>query len=309
MTGTVQDDAPPAGGRRRRIAIIFNPVAGSPRRRESLAQAVRTLRRAGWQVKLRATTAAGDAARSATTIATAGTFDAILAAGGDGTLSDVAHGLAVAPVAKLPALACLPLGTANVLAHEIGLPLDAKGAAEVAARGRTVMVPMARANDRHFLLMAGAGFDAHVVCGVSSALKKRIGKLAYVWEMLRQLGRFPFRRYRVTVNGIAHEVASVIVARGHYYGGSYVLAPDARLSDDALHVCLFERGGRFGVLLYSVAMALGWLKHAPGFRIVRAQRVRVEGIDGEPVQADGDTAGKLPVDIAMTGRSIRLVVP
>lgn len=294
---------------RPRFAVIFNPIAGSPKRREALAKAVRTLRRSGCRVKLRATMAAGDAARSSAIIAKAGTFDAILVAGGDGTLSDAAHGLATVQAARLPALAFLPLGTANVMAHEIGLPTDPEEAAAVAARLKTVEVPLATANDRCFLLMAGAGFDAHVVRHVKSAVKKRWGKLAYIAEMFRQLGTFPFRPYRVTIDGVACEVASVVAARGRRYGGKFVLAPAADLKSPTLQVCLFRKGGRGGVLLYAIALGLNLLPRAPGFEIVTAQRVTVEGIEGEPVQADGDSIASLPLEIAMTDRSLRLVVP
>jgi len=294
---------------RPRFAVIFNPVAGSPKRRRALARAVRTLRNSGCRVKLRATTAAGDAARSAGMIAKAGTFDAILVAGGDGTLSETAHGLATSDAERLPALAFLPLGTANVMAHEIGLPTDPVRAAEVAARLNTIEMPLAQANNRHFLLMAGAGFDAHVVRYVDSAAKKRWGKLAYVAEMVRQLGKFPFGRYRVTIDGVAHEVASVVASRGRRYGGKFVLAPAADLSAPTLQVCLFRKGGRGGVLLYAVALGLGLLPRAPGFEIVTARRVTVRGIDGEPVQADGDCIAALPLDVAMSERTLRFVVP
>jgi YegS/Rv2252/BmrU family lipid kinase len=294
---------------RPRFAVIFNPVAGSPQRRRALALAVRTLRKAGCRVKLRATTAAGDAARSAAIIAMAGTFDAILVAGGDGTLSETAHGLATSDAARLPALAFLPLGTANVMAHEIGLPTDPAKAAAVAARLRTIEMKLAQANGRHFLLMAGAGFDAHVVRNVKSAVKKRWGKLAYVAEMVRQLGMFPFGRYRVTIDGVEHDAASVVASRGRLYGGRFVLAPAADLSAPALQVCLFHKGGRGGVLLYAIALGLGLLPRAPGFEIVTGKRVTVGGIDGEPVQADGDSIASLPLEIAMTDKSLRLVVP
>ena len=313
MTNTVANprlrEASPVAPTRPRFAVIFNPVAGSSKRRRALACAVRALRKAGCRVKLRATNAAGDAARSAAIIATAGTFDAILAAGGDGTLSEVVHGLAASGAARLPALAFLPLGTANVMAHEIGLPIDPAQAAAVAARLKTIEVPLAQANGRHFLLMAGAGFDAHVVRGVDPLVKKRWGKLAYVAEMVRQLGRFPFLPYRVTIDGAAHEAASVVASRGRHYGGRFIVAPAADLRAPTMQVCLFRKGGRGGVVLYAIALGLGLLPRAPGFEIVTGRRVMVAGGDGEPVQVDGDSIGTLPLEIAMTERTIPLVVP
>jgi diacylglycerol kinase family enzyme len=245
-------------------------------------------------------------------IARAGTFDAIMVAGGDGTLSDVADGIALAAVDRPPALAILPLGTANVMAVEIGLPMAPAAAASVVAAMRTITMPLARVGARHFLLMAGAGFDAHVVSGVSAIAKRRWGKFAYVLEMIRQLHCFPFDRYRVNVDGTEYDAASVVVSRGRFYGGRFLLAPAARLSDARLHVCLFGKGGRVGALLYAVALGLGLLPRSPGFRIVEATRVTiegVEGVEGEPVQGDGDSLARLPVEIEMTAMSLPLVVP
>ena len=72
------------------------------------------------------------------------------------------------------------------------------------------------------MMMAGVGFDAHVVAGVSTRLKRAVGKGAYVLETLRQLVRFPFRSIDVGIDGAAYEAASVVVARGRYYGGRFV---------------------------------------------------------------------------------------
>ncbi|MEX0808298.1 MAG: YegS/Rv2252/BmrU family lipid kinase [Dongiaceae bacterium] len=308
MTGSLQDDVALRAAAPVRIAIVFNPVAGSRRRRRRLAAAIRTLRRLGCRVALHRTTAHGDAALLAAAIARAGQTDTLIIAGGDGTIADAAHGLATCAAEKMPALAILPLGTANVLAREIGLPRDPEAQAAIAAAGHTMTVPLAQANGRHFLLMAGAGFDAHVVAGINVAFKRRVGKIAYVFEMLRQLGRFPFGTYRVAIDGDPHFVASVVVSRGRLYGGSFILAPDARLDEAKLHVCCFEHGGRFWAVIYAMALGIELLPRMPGFAIRAAQRVRIEGVGGEPLQADGDIIGALPVEIAMTARSLRLVV-
>ncbi|MEX2296869.1 MAG: diacylglycerol kinase family protein [Dongiaceae bacterium] len=309
MTASLQNNVASRAVAPSRIAIIFNPVAGSRRRRRRLAAAIRTLRRLGCRIALHRTTAHGDAALLAAKIVRDGQTDTLMIAGGDGTIADAAHGLATCAAEKIPALAILPLGTANVLAREIGLSRDPEAQAEIAAAGHTMTVPLASANGRHFLLMAGAGFDAHVVAGIDVAFKRRVGKIAYVFEMLRQLGRFPFGIYRVAIDGDPHFVASVVVSRGRLYGGSFILAPDARLDEATLHVCCFEHGGRFWAVLYAMALGVALLPRMPGFTIRRAQRVRIEGVPGEPLQADGDIIGALPVEIAMTARALRLVVP
>ena len=100
-------------------------------------------------------------------------------------------------------------------------------AARAATKGRPLICRPGIANGRAFFLMAGVGFDAHVVAGVSPRLKRLLGRSAYVLEVLRQLVSFSFPTYRVSIDGMAHEATSVIVARGRYYGGRFVVAPRA----------------------------------------------------------------------------------
>jgi diacylglycerol kinase family enzyme len=156
--------------------------------------------------------------------------------------------------------------------------------------------------------MAGVGFDAHVVANVSLRLKRRLGKGAYVLESLRQLFRFGFPGYRVTVDGRTFEAASVIVAKGHYYAGRFVCAPDARIDLPELHVCLFERNGRWNALRYALALALGRLPRLPDVRIVRGRSISITGPQGDPVQGDGDIIATLPVQIGLASRQLPLTV-
>ena len=232
--------------------------------------------------------------------------DAIaVCAGGDGTANEVANGLLAAGGGDM---AIVPLGTANVLAAELGI-LDIASAACAAAAGSLLNYRPGLANGRGFLMMAGAGFDAHVVAGVSPRLKRLFGKGAYVAETMRQLWRFTFPRYRVTVDGSVHEAASVIVARGHFYGGRFVVAPEARLESDELHICLFRHGGRLRTIGYALALALGRLHRLAAVEILRAGKVVIEGPPGDPVQGDGDLIGRLPVVIELSPITIGLLRP
>ncbi|NUB15344.1 diacylglycerol kinase family lipid kinase, partial [Azospirillum brasilense] len=106
--------------------------------------------------------------------------------------------------------------------------------------------------------------------------------------------------YRVAVDGAEPaEVASVVVAKGHFYGGRFVCAPEARLTDPRLHVCLFPRAGRGNALRYLWGVTAGRLPHFPDYRILPARRVVIDGPAEEPVQGDGDVIARLPVEIAL----------
>ena len=140
-------------------------------------------------------------------------------------------------------------------------------------------------------------------------MKRLAGKAAYVAAFAQTMIGFGRRRYRVLIDGIAQEAASVVIANGHFYGGRFTCTPDARLDEPELHVCLFLRGGRWSTLRYGIALLCGRLHRRSDVRIVRGREVRVEGTDGEPVDCDGDVATVLPLDVQATGETLRLVVP
>jgi len=279
--------------------VIFNPTAGR-RRARRIAAALRGLRTAGIGFLLRRTEGRGDAEHLARE---AGPEATVVVAGGDGTANEAANGLLAAGGGRL---ALIPLGTANVLAAELGIANAAGGIAAL-KEGQRLSYRPGLANGRGFLMMAGVGFDAHVVAGIAPRTKRLLGKGAYVLEMLRQLRRFSFPSYRVTVDGTVRQAASVVVARGHFYAGRFVLAPAARLDQAALHVCLFHRAGRLAVLRYAIALGLGRISRGPGLEILVGRQILIEGPVGDPVQGDGDIIAKLPVLITLSPTAIDLV--
>jgi diacylglycerol kinase family enzyme len=298
------------------ILLIRNPIAG--RRRRGLVDAVvREVRADGWTVDLVDTEAAGDARRLAESCD--GTRYAVIAvAGGDGTINEVVNGLAWRGEGA-PALAIVPLGTANVLAHELGLSFEAPAIARTIVAGRALLVRPGEACNggapRCFSLMAGAGFDAKVVAGVTAPLKRRFGRAAYVWHSMIETSRYRPVRYAVDIDGVRYEAASVIVTRGRHYAGPFVLAPLATLSEPLLHVCLFERWGRWHTLRFGLALLMGRLPRAGGYRVISGSEVKVSVLSDagetrtQPVQIDGDDALTLPVSIRLGSGSVRLLQP
>jgi diacylglycerol kinase (ATP) len=295
--------------------IVRNPTAG--RRRRGLVDAVvLRLEKAGWAVDVVDTAAAGDARRIAAECEPT-RYAVIAVAGGDGTINEVVNGLSTRSTPG-PALAIVPLGTANVLAREIGLKFTAAEIARTIMTGRELAMRPGSAScpelpDRNFSLMAGAGFDAQVVAGVSAPFKRRWGKLAYVWRSLIESLRYQPVRYVVEIDGRRYEAASVIVSRGRLYAGPYVVAPKATLAEPMLHVCLFGRWGRWQPLRFGLALILGWLPRTPGYCVVTGNAVRIAaGIAStrrQPVQIDGDDALSLPVSIALAAGSVRVLQP
>lgn len=315
----------PSNGPDGRCLVIYNPTAGG-RRRRKLKAALALLRSRGVAVDVADTRGPGDAETMARDAGA--DVSMVVVAGGDGTIKGAADGL-VARAASgrvVPPLGVLPLGTANVLAAELGLPSDPVAAAGVLADGVTVDIHLGHADGRCFLIMAGVGFDAAVVARIKPSMKNVLGKAAYVIESLRELLRPQSRRYRVVLAGEETEAAAVVLANGHYYGGRFVLAPGASLTAPELQVCLFLKSGRLSIIRYFVAIALslpgrwggathrvaamlGLLPRPEDYRVVPATEVSITGPAGAPVQADGDIIGRLPMTAGVAPGTLKVIVP
>jgi YegS/Rv2252/BmrU family lipid kinase len=294
------------------MAIIFNPIAGR-RRRLVLEDVCDRLTARGWAIDLKPTGARGDAERFARDIAglpPGERPDLLAVAGGDGTISEAINGVLTVRSASPLAIGIIPMGTANVLAAEIGLAVTADAIAAALDARRTQAVYIGRANGRAFTLMAGVGVDAHVVAQLDIALKRRVGKAAYVIGALRQMFRFGFPTYRVRIDdGPVLDAASVIVAKGRFYGGRHVVAPKARLDAPYFQVCLFERKGVFHMLRYALALARGTLPQARGYRILEGTHITIDGPPADPIQGDGDILGQVPAAIDIAPMPVHLVMP
>ena len=294
---------PPIAVPPRRILVVFNPAAGRARRAR-FEHVMTALRAHSCVVTLKETTAPRHA-ESIARDSSAMDFDIIAAAGGDGTINEVVNGL----VGKNMPVGLIPLGTANVLAREIGLRLTPKEIAHALAYGPIKPIRVGRANERRFTMMAGVGFDANVVANVSLPLKKRFGPFAYVWQGVAQAATDSFPNCDVIIDGATHRAASVLVCKGSRYGGPFVAAPGVALGGDQFHVVLMQGRGWMSVLRYGVALVLGKLSTLRDVTLVVGREITVDGEAGQPVQADGDILARLPVHITIDPEPVRVVHP
>jgi diacylglycerol kinase (ATP) len=232
----------------------------------------------------------------------------VVAAGGDGTIAEVANGLMGTGVR----LGVIPLGTANVLAHELGLPFSPKAVAAALAFGRTTTlwpgIASSAEGDRLFVQMLGVGFDAHVVRRVSFPMKKLLGKGAYVLRSMVELPRYGYPSIRLRIDETETRAASVIVSKGRYYGGRFRLTAGRAPGEPGFSVVLFDRGGPVEAAMYGMALPLGLLGHAPGVRRIHADRVDFIGNEPIPAQTDGDPAGCGVLTVRNAEAPIQVVV-
>lgn len=296
--------APRSASEGRRRFLVAHNVYSGPRRRHALVDAViRELQAEGARVDRVATQGfAADRDMAARAMAS-GDYDALIAAGGDGTLRSLAAGVMGSDVA----LGLIPLGTGNVMATETGLPrASAKAIADVLLRGEPVAVRPGLGNGVPFMLMAGAGLDARILARLSMGLKRRIGKAAYVPATLAEIIRAP-AEFGVVADGRQYPATWCIVTRAKHYGGSFVVAREQSLPADGFHAVIVRAMSRMRLAQVILAAATGRLAASPDVTIVPCRSARILG--GVAVQMDGEEAGTGPLDIALAPQAVRLIVP
>lgn len=288
---------------RRRLLIVRNPTAGQ-RRARHYARALRLLEEAGCRITIAETGARGDAVRIARD-ADESAFDAVVAAGGDGTINEVVNGLAGR---SLP-LGIIPLGTSNVLAHEIGVRSNIRRAAQTILSGQPQPVAAAEADGHLCCLMVSAGYDARAITRVRPWLKRLMGEGAYYVAGLEELLAGSPRLFSLEADGERYRAAAAVVMNGRLYGGKFVCAPDADMREPLLYVVLLNRAGRWNVFRYGLALVTNRLYRLDDVRIVPATRVRILAPGGEPLQSDGDLIGETPIDIEARENVVRILYP
>lgn len=293
-----------------RICVIFNPAARGEKARR-FRQSLDAISARGI---LRQTSAPGDARRLAAQAVTDG-FEAIVAAGGDGTMNEVLNGLGdVENGFERACLGLLPLGTVNVLARDLGLPLNPEAAWQAIQRAREVRVDLpcveflhrGSSQRRYFAQLAGAGLDARAIELLHWPLKKIIGPLAYVVAGLRALWEPPAAI--VASNGTQSLAGQlVLIGNGRLYGGPFRIFPQADAGDGWLDVCVFPRANWMTLLRCGPSLLLRHVLPERAVVRMKAQSLTLSGRAAFPFEVDGELGGHLPATISVRRAGLRVL--
>ncbi|HWX21340.1 MAG TPA: diacylglycerol kinase family protein [Candidatus Binatia bacterium] len=307
-----------------RICVIFNPAAKGEKARRFR----RHLDEIGMQAKLKLTTGPGEARRLAAEAVGEG-FEIVVAAGGDGTVNEVVNGLGDAPNGfERARLGVLPLGTVNVFARELALPLKLEPAWQTIRCGSETLIDLpiveystardtrpgapvpatAAPQRRYFAQLAGAGLDARAIELVNWSLKKRFGPLAYVVAGLRALLGAPFH---ITASGGGHSATGglVLIGNGRLYGGDFRLFPRADLRDGLLEVCVLPRVNWLTLARCGPQLLLRGTLPASATEVFQSETLTLSSPAAAPLEVDGEWLGNLPARFSVARSRLRVIVP
>ena len=282
--------------------VILNPTAGSPEHIRSWLERVESL--AG-DCPVRVTSHSGEAEALARRAIEEG-FARIVAAGGDGTVNQVANGL----VDSNCVMGVLPIGSVNVFAMELGLPLhNLQRCWDIIQDTNVRNVDLPSANGKYFVQLGGVGLDAQVVKETSLAFKRSFGPLSYLISAAQIAARQPPKLFIESENTSVEEGSFVLVGNGRLYGGPFPFFKHAIIDDGLFDVVVFKRLGYLEIVKYLQDVVFSSAIKVPEIEYFQTPHLRITSEQDVPMELDGELAGNCPVDFRIRERALRVLAP
>lgn len=281
------------------ICVIVNPAARSERARRAIGQIESFTRHA----MVCTTSCRGEAETIARNAVREG-FRKIVAAGGDGTVNEVVNGIADSDVA----LGLLPLGTVNVFATELGLPSsDLENCWDIIERGYVRSVDLPRANETHFVQLAGIGLDAQAVKETSMTLKRNFGPLSYLLSAAQIASRRPPKLFIESDDTQSTEGSFVLVGNGRLYGGPFPFFKQASVDDGLFDVLVFKHLSYLEIVGYLHDVIFRSEIRTRDVEYFQTRALRVSADEEVPVEVDGELTTACPVQFSITRHGLRVL--
>ena len=296
--------------------LIYNPTAGPLNVMVTIEKVADYWRDRGWDMRVEPTRYPGHAVILARDAA-ATHHDLVIAAGGDGTLGEVANGLAFTDTILAP----LPVGTGNSFGKELKMPRPQLfnqslllQASEGLYRGRVHQMDLGCQNDKYWVLWAGAGADGYLVKQIEprSKLTKKLGSVGYFLQILRLIPKLPPVKATIHVDGQTFHDTYLLVTISNcrlFAGGELVLSPKAFLDDGLFEVWLFPGHGLSNILHYLWQIRRGRHTFTPNICHTTGRYVAVESDAPLYFHTDGDLGGTTPMVTNIQPDALRVLIP
>lgn len=271
----------------RKARLIINPIAGTKGKDGVETLSRRMLEERGWKIDVQYTMGAGDATRLAREAVEEGYY-AVIGAGGDGTVNEVASALCGSETV----LGIIPCGSGNGLARHLNIPLNVRRATEIILESAPLEIDYAEVNGKKFFCTCGLGFDAAV--SDIFAQKERRGLLTYLLSVIETYTGYKQERYRLIINDKEIEVEALLIAvcNASQYGNNVYIAPHASIKDGLLDVTIIHSGNLLEMVHVGVDLLRNRVDKNLLIETFRCESLKIERergglmhIDGEPVKA------------------------
>jgi diacylglycerol kinase (ATP) len=234
-------------------------------------------------------------------------YDLIIAAGGDGTINEVINGMANSKAT----LVIIPFGTTNVLALELGIPNNPKEAAELITKGKKIKMDLGYAKtakeSRYFSMMLGVGPFAQVIKDMTPKFKKRWGRFAYPFGIIKLLSRYKWNKIYVK-----HKIEStgyfVIMANIKYYAGEYEIADKANIRDGLLDLVIINRKNPWDIIVLIFSFTIGKLNKYLRKEYYQTKEASIYSDHKMQIQVDGEVLGIAPVNVKIVPQALNVIV-
>ena len=292
----------------KRARIIYNPTSGREAIRKNLPDVLEILENAGYETSAHATTGEGDAIEAAR-LAVERRYDLVVAAGGDGTISEVVNGMAEQEYR--PKLGIIPVGTTNDFARALQIPRDIVAAAEIIAKGDRIPIDIGRMNEKYFINIGGGGSLTELTYDVPSKLKTVIGQLAYYLKGIEMLPSLKATNMSIEYDGKLFEGEAMLFLVGltNSIGGFEKLAPNSSINDGMFSLLILTKTNLADFIRIASLALRG--EHINDSKVIytKANRIKVYSDEKVLLNLDGEFGGVLPAEFVNLYRHFEVFVP
>lgn len=236
-----------------------------------------------------------------------GTYDIVIACGGDGTISEVVNGVAESDIN----LGVIPMGTANMFAYEFNIPKNLQDACNKILNGETRQYDLGKMNSRYFACWGGIGLDAAVIKEVDPDLKRKFGSVAFPWTAaFKTIPNYKPKKFRLESNDEIYRAYWAVFGKMKYWGGNVPMLPDAKSDDGYLDVCIFKRKINLQrAIRYSFPLIIGEHVKLKNVEYFKTKKLKVSSHGLLPVHADCEVLpDSKEVDIEIVPKALNVIV-
>lgn len=277
----------------KRARIIYNPTSGREAFKKELVEVLRRFEEAGYETSAHATTGEGDATTAAK-YAVKRKFDMIVAAGGDGTINEVLHG--IAEQEYRPKLAIIPVGTTNDFARALGIPREPLKAVNVILEHNIRKLDIGKVNNQYFMNIAGGGKLTELTYEVPIKLKTMLGQLAYYLKGIEMLPSLKPTKVQIEYDGkwFEDEIMLFLVSNTNSVGGFEKIAPEAKMDDGYFDLIILKKTNLAEFVRIATLATRGAHLEDKNIFYTKANRIKVYTEEKMQLNIDGEYGGLLP---------------